>query len=165
MALLDQLHRMEQQVQRRLRELEPLVNEYHELQKVAQRLGISHSDGKTTASPAGHSRVAATGRGATAGATKTSRTRRATTGRGTRRRRTAASPGSRQQEVLRLVNQRPGITVPELGKELGVDPTGLYQIVRRLESRGQIRKDGRQLQPLAAAPQDASADGAGAAAS
>jgi DNA-binding Lrp family transcriptional regulator len=47
------------------------------------------------------------------------------------------------------VNERPGISVPELGRELGVDPTGLYQIVRRLETRGEIRKNGRQLQPVA----------------
>ena len=64
------------------------------------------------------------------------------------------APGSRQQDVLRLVNERPGISVPELGKELGVDPTGLYQIVRRLEGRGAIRKDGRQLQPVAPLGQD-----------
>jgi DNA-binding Lrp family transcriptional regulator len=52
--------------------------------------------------------------------------------------------------VLRLVGERPGISVSELGKELGVDPTGLYQIVRRLEARGLIRKEGMQLQPVAA---------------
>jgi DNA-binding Lrp family transcriptional regulator len=52
--------------------------------------------------------------------------------------------------VLRLVTERPGITVPELGRELSVDPTGLYQIVRRLESRGELRKIGPRLEPVAA---------------
>jgi hypothetical protein len=31
-----------------------------------------------------------------------------------------------------------------------VDPTGLYQIVRRLEGQGVIRKEGRELRPVAA---------------
>lgn len=169
MALLDQLRTMEQQVERRLRELEPLVTEYHELQKVAQRLGISAPDGKSTAARGRRSRATATTRAAagspaTAPKSQRSRARRASrqrTGRG----RNAAAPGSRQQDVLRLVNERPGISVPELGRELGVDPTGLYQIVRRLESRGMIRKDGRQLQPVPSEPETSGAEVAGGATS
>jgi hypothetical protein len=49
MALLDQVHRMEEQVAQRLRELEPLMREYEELKRVAERLGVTASDGKATA--------------------------------------------------------------------------------------------------------------------
>ena len=63
--------------------------------------------------------------------------------------RTAAAPGQREQDVLRLVRERPGITVAELAGELSVDATGLYGIVRRLQSKGQISKDGTRLQPVA----------------
>jgi DNA-binding MarR family transcriptional regulator len=53
----------------------------------------------------------------------------------------------RQQDVLRLVNQRPGITVSEIAKELGVDSTGLYRPVHKLERDGAIIKRGAALQP------------------
>jgi transposase-like protein len=67
------------------------------------------------------------------------------------RKRPAAAPGPRQQDVLRLVRERPGITVADLANEFGVDATGLYGVVRRLQSNGQIRKDGPQLRPADAA--------------
>jgi DNA-binding MarR family transcriptional regulator len=53
----------------------------------------------------------------------------------------------RQQDVLRLVEQRPGITVSEIAKELGVDATGLYRPVHKLEQDGAIIKRGVTLQP------------------
>jgi DNA-binding NarL/FixJ family response regulator len=53
----------------------------------------------------------------------------------------------RQQDVLRLVTQRPGITVREIAKELGVDATGLYRPVHKLEQDGAIIKRGVALQP------------------
>jgi hypothetical protein len=145
MAVLDQLRDLERQVAKRLRELEPMVAEYRELQQVAERLGIQRQ-------------AAAAAQGTTRRATPTRRksTRTTADGRATRargrRRRNAAAPGSRQRDVLRLVTERPGITVPELGRELNVDPTGLYQIVRRLEGRGEIRKVGPRLEPLGAGP-------------
>lgn len=61
------------------------------------------------------------------------------------RKRAAAAPGQREQDVLRLVGERPGVTVRELAAELEVDATGLYGIVRRLEGKGQLSKDGTQL--------------------
>jgi hypothetical protein len=165
-AVLDDVR---QQVLRRMQELEPLMAEYRELEQFAERLGMSRD-----AREAGRARSPRTGARAGA-AVKASRaatvkvpaaTGRRSTGRGrARSRRNAAAPGSRQQDVLRLVGERPGISVSELGKELGVDPTGLYQIVRRLEARGTIRKDGRQLQPVAAPARAAGAqDAAGASA-
>jgi hypothetical protein len=142
MAVLDQLKDLERQVAGRLRELEPLVAEYQELQQVAQRLGIERAAADSAAAPAVTRRRATRRKSAAA-----------STGRRTsRRRRNAASPGSRQADVLRLVRERPGITVPELGRELSVDPTGLYQIVRRLETRGELRKVGPRLEPVGATP-------------
>jgi DNA-binding MarR family transcriptional regulator len=41
--------------------------------------------------------------------------------------------------------------VREAGQELGVDPTGLYRVVQRLEQAGQLRKKGRALELGAAA--------------
>ncbi len=143
MSLMDQFQAMEEQVARRLRELEPMVAEYQELQQIAQRLGI-----RPSAAPAPAAAAAATPAPAARRTTRAKASRATSDGRTRRSRRNVAAPGSRQEEVLRFVNERPGITVPEIGKALGVDPTGLYHIVRRLQSRGQIRKDGKQLQPV-----------------
>jgi hypothetical protein len=46
------------------------------------------------------------------------------------------------------VRGRPGLTVRQAAQELGVDPTGLYPVVRRLEKRGDLRKNGRALEPV-----------------
>jgi hypothetical protein len=156
MALLDEVQRMEERVARRLRELEPLVSEYEELKQVAERLGVTATDGKAT--PAGRTARRAPSRRTSPttprAVAKKPQQRRASgrTGARGKPRRNAAAPGSRQQDVLRLVGERPGISVPELGRELGVDPTGLYQIVRRLEGRGLVRKEGRELRPVTPEP-------------
>jgi len=43
MSLLDQVRQYEQQVVERLKELEPLIGEYTQLRKLAQRLGVSYT--------------------------------------------------------------------------------------------------------------------------
>jgi predicted transcriptional regulator len=48
---------------------------------------------------------------------------------------------------VRLVKQRPGITVSKIAKELGVDATGLYRPVHKLEQDGAVIKRGVTLQP------------------
>jgi DNA-binding MarR family transcriptional regulator len=55
----------------------------------------------------------------------------------------------REQDVLRLVNQRPGITVSQITKELGVDATGLYRPVHKLEPAGAIIKRAWRFSPPA----------------
>jgi len=37
--------------------------------------------------------------------------------------------------------------VREIGQRLGVDPTGLYRIVKRLADDGRVRKDGPRVHP------------------
>ena len=74
-----------------------------------------------------------------------------------RSRRNAAAPGQREQDVARLVGERPGITVAELARQLSVDATGLYAVVRRLQAEGQITKEGTALRPITATPEPLSA--------
>ena len=62
-----------------------------------------------------------------------------------RSRRSAARPGERERQLLELVTARPGITVSQVAGELDVDATGLYGIVRRLEGKGRLSKDGTGL--------------------
>ena len=49
--------------------------------------------------------------------------------------------GPRETEALRIVTDRPGITVAELRNVLGVGKTRTWQIVARLEV-GHVRRDG-----------------------
>ena len=171
MSVLDQFRTAEEQVAKRLRELKPLVAEYHELKHVAQRLGLNVGDDAPAAGtrPPASSKPARRRRRATKTAAgsaaaqrdgsadastaeasvaatqaRPARAPRGSTGNG----RAGSSRASRrQQDVLRLVKQRPGITVSEIAKELGVDATGLYRPVHKLEQDGAIVKRGVALQP------------------
>jgi hypothetical protein len=137
MSVLDELSDLRQRAVERLQELEPLVAEYQQLQAVIARLGTDDLPARAAAKPATRKRAATRPR-------KAATARRATGG--SRRRRSAAAPGSREADVVRLVGERPGISVPEIARELNVDPTGLYAIVRRLTARGRMRKDGTKLE-------------------
>jgi hypothetical protein len=131
MSVLDELRSVEDRVTSRLKELRPLVEEYRELESAARRLGIDPDEPRS-----------ATTRTATRNARRRSSAKRAG------RRRRATSGPSRRDQVLALVQQRPGITVPEIGTELKVDPTGLYRVVRGLESEGAVKKEGKALRPV-----------------
>ena len=144
-SVLDQFRTAEQRVAERLRELKPLVDEYHELQQVAQRLRLNLNEDAT-----------ATGKQRPASPESTQKRRRGskTKARSSGSRRTGDSGGPnsgptsrRQEDVLRLVEQRPGITVSQIAEELGIDATGLYRAVHKLEHEGAISKRGTALQP------------------
>ena len=140
MSVIDELKGLEERVAQRMQELRPLVDEYQELEQVAQRLGVSPGDGADTSTPARRSsrrkgstrRNAATTRASTA-------TSAPSTGRG--------RPNGRRDQLLSMVKARPGITVREVGTELGVDPTSLYRVVHRLEQEGALQRRGRELLP------------------
>jgi len=126
-SVIDELKGLEDRVAQRMTELRPLVDEYRELEQVAQRLGVTPS----------------------ATADGSSRPRRSR-----RRGRSSASANAaggrsngRRDQMLVMVKVRPGITVREIGTELGVDPTSLYRIVHRLEADGAVQKRGRELLP------------------
>lgn len=131
MSVIEELKALEDRVSQRLTELRPLVDEYHELERVADRLGLSEARAK--ARPAA----------ATADGGRTRRRAPTTTARASQRTR----QGGRRDQLLAVVNEHPGITVREVGSRLGVDPTSLYRIVHRLEQEGALRKSGRELRP------------------
>jgi hypothetical protein len=164
MSLVNELRQLEAQVTKRLAELEPLVAEYNELRGIVERIASQKASAEST--PAGAStrtrtarrtrRAPAAKRGAAAkprAAAKPAAARKTTA---KARAAKAASNGARARggkrdaEIVSLVTAKPGITVAEVGKQLKVDPTGLYRVVRRLESGGQIKKSGTGLTPAAA---------------
>ena len=167
MSVLDQFRTAEEQVAKRLRELKPLVAEYQELEQVAQRLGLSLSNDAPAAGPRpaastkparprqrtakAAARSAASKRNGATDSDTAKASVAATQERRVRSPRTEPAASSRtsrrHHDVLRLVKQRPGITVSEIAKELGVDATGLYRPVHKLERDGAIIKRGVRLQP------------------
>lgn len=146
MTVLDELQQLEQHIVKRAAELRGAVEEFDQLRQAAARLGIDLDDVKAT--PARARRNGRAGSTSpTRGRAGAPRGKRSTT---TRAKRTPGGPrsrGSRSEDVMQLVKQRPGITVAELGKALGVNATGLYRVVRELEGAGKVRKDGRNLAP------------------
>ena len=142
MTVLDDLKKLEASIVKRYQELQPALAEVEELRRVAERLGVNlDRPGPRAARAAAPAKAAAP-------ATRT-RGRRASS---TRRKKAAkvAAPrrpraGGRREQVLKLVTDRPGITVPEIGKALKVDPTGLYRYAKQLEADGTVVKDGTKL--------------------
>lgn len=55
--------------------------------------------------------------------------------------------GKHDQALLEVVHADPGITVAQAAAQLGVHPTAVYPVLRRLEARGELVKRGRELHP------------------
>ena len=131
--MADFLEEKKKEIAQRLRELKPLVDEYHQLEGALSALG------------------GVSGRAATAtrssGSATTRRRRGAGSGTGTRRRGRPKGSGTRAQQTLSLVKDNPGITIPELATKMGIKQNYLYRVLPGLESDGKVRKDGRGWHP------------------
>lgn len=132
-SLADEVRELRQRVADRMAELEPLVREYEQLQRVAAELGL---EPEQPAGPAPVDDSAAT-------STPAPSARRA-------RRPRAKTPAVRREHasgVLEAVRSSPGATVAEIASAIGVPPTALYRLVRDLASEGIVVKRGRGLYP------------------
>jgi Winged helix-turn-helix DNA-binding len=150
-SVLDDLRAMEKRVVTRLRELRPLVDEYDELRRVADRLGFD----------VGGTNASAKARRGTAAKAKPPRRSKRSPAKPARRSRPAAARGrsssrsrpggtratglERRARVLQLIEDQPGITVPDIAKDIGVDPPPLYRVVRKLQAEGVVSKEGKGL--------------------
>jgi predicted Rossmann fold nucleotide-binding protein DprA/Smf involved in DNA uptake len=124
--MADFLEEKKREIASRLKELRPLVDEFHRLE-AAQR--------------------ALEGVGATGGsATSTPRRRRASGGTGRGRGRPRGS-GNRAQQALKLVTDNPGITIPDMAQRMGIQVNYLYRVLPNLEQDGKVRKEGRGWYP------------------
>jgi hypothetical protein len=109
----------------RLKELRPLVEEYQRLESARSALaGVT--DG-ASASTTGRRRGPGRPRGSASG------------GRRGRRR----SGNTRANQTLELVRARPGITIRELAEAMSIQPNYLYRVLPALEKDGQLRRDGQ----------------------
>jgi sugar-specific transcriptional regulator TrmB len=109
--MADFLDEKRREIDSRLKELRPLVEEYNRLEKAAAAL-----------------------RGVGNGGTRTARAPRRR-GRGRPR-----GSGTRAKQALELVRARPGITISELAEAMGIHANYLYRVMPTLESEGQVVK-------------------------
>jgi uncharacterized membrane protein len=141
MSLADEARTLRQRVAARLAELEPLVREYEELQRVAAEIGLTAAE--AAGAPSGELAEAPGG-----SASEEPRPRKAAPRRPTRRaQRRVAAAAERDARVLEAVAANPGATVAEIASALGVDAVSLYRPVRDLASTGKVVKRGRGLFP------------------
>ena len=125
--MADFLDEKRKEIQARLKELRPLVDEFHRLEAAERALsGVPNG-----ASPA-----------ASSGPRRTRRSS-SSSGRGTGRRGRPRGSGTRAQEALKLVKDRPGITIPELAEAMGIKQNYLYRVMPTLAEEGQVVKSGR----------------------
>lgn len=107
------------EIDARLKELKPLVDEYGRLD--AARRALSGVD-RPAAAPA--------------------RRRRSSSSSNGRRGRPRGS-GTRAAQALQLVGEKPGITIPELADAMGIKQNYLYRVMPGLADEGKVTKSGR----------------------
>src|SRR5919198_5052529 len=134
----DFLEEKKREIDARLKELRPLVDEFHRLEAAAAALeGVPASTGSSTAATAAPAR-------------RSRRTRRAAST-GTGRRGRPRGSGTRSKQALELVRSRPGITIPEIAQAIGIQQNYLYRVLPALQKDGLVRKEGRGRHPREAA--------------
>jgi hypothetical protein len=124
----DFLDEKRKEIQARLKELRPLVDEYHRLEAAEQAL--SGVDGTPSAAT-----------------TTTTRRRRRSGSTGTGRRGRPRGSGTRAAQAEALVKERPGITIPEIASALSMKQNYLYRVMPQLASDGKIVKSGKGWHP------------------
>jgi hypothetical protein len=142
MSLADEARTLRERVATRLAELEPLVREYQELQRVAAEIGLASPEPASSASEEPEAPPAAPA--GDAQRARPAAPRRRQPRRGPSR---VAAAAERDARLLEAVSANPGATVAEIATALGVDAVSLYRPVRDLASTGQVVKRGRGLFP------------------
>jgi len=115
--MADFLDEKRREIEARLKELRPLVDEYNRLEKAAAALAGVGNGGARQRAPRRR------GRGRPRGS------------------------GTRAKQALELVRARPGITIRELSEAMGIHANYLYRVMPTLESEGLVVKRGRGWHP------------------
>ena len=123
--MADFLDEKRREIQARLKELRPLVDEFHRLE--AAERALSGVNGGSASTPSRATRRRTSGGG----------------GSGTGRRGRPKGSGTRAKEALKLIEDRPGITIPELADAMGIKQNYLYRVVPDLQSQGLVTKSGK----------------------
>jgi hypothetical protein len=133
--MADFLDEKRREMQERIKELRPLVEEYHRLEAAVRALDGVGAQGAAASTPAPRRRGSSGGGG---------------TGSNGRRGRPRGS-GTRGRQALELVRSNPGITIPELAEQMGIQQNYLYRVLPGLQKEGMVRKEGRGWHPMESA--------------
>lgn len=139
----DVLEQSQINLARRLRRLAPLVAEYDRLLAAEEVLNRLEGPGrpKAPSRTLGGARAGAQAVEAPAEAAPKPR-RPARRKRVVRRR-----AGGRASEALAVIQERPGITVAEIAKRMGIKQSYLYRVLPGLQDEGKLTKRGRGWHP------------------
>jgi hypothetical protein len=121
------------EIETRMSELKPLVEEYQQLEAAAAALaGVGSSATRS-----------ANGRRRGPGRPRGSRTKaRAGTRRATGRRGRPRGSGTRAAQALELVRTQPGITIREMANRMGIAQNYLYRVLPGLQEQGHVTRRG-----------------------
>ncbi len=108
------------EIDARLRELRPLVDEFQRLEKASAALAEVGNESRKSTTRRRRGPAAASG--------------------GRRRRGRPRGSGTRSVQALELVRARPGITISELAEAMNIKANYLYRVLPTLEAEGQVKK-------------------------
>jgi hypothetical protein len=143
----DFLDEKRREINERLTELKPLVDEFHRLEAASAALVGVGGDGSTAPSaPATSSRTPAPARrgpGRPRRNAAPASSPAAATAAPRRRAGRRKGSGTRSAQALSFVQNQPGITIPELAARMGIKQNYLYRVLPSLEQEGKVAKQGR----------------------
>jgi hypothetical protein len=135
-GMADFVDEKRREMEARIKELRPLVDEYHRLEAAVHALeGVGSEATRRPRRPA-PARAAASNGDSDDGQGRRGRPR---------------GSGTRGKQALELVRARPGITIPELAEEMSIQQNYLYRVLPSLQKDGLVRKEGRGWHALDAA--------------
>jgi hypothetical protein len=154
----DFLDEKRQEIDQRLKELKPSVDEYNRLEAAAAALqgvgggsATSTSTATTTATPRrrgpGRPRGSVNRKTSTAAAAPAKAGRKKAGRPSGRRAGRRKGSGTRAAEALSFVQGQPGITIPELAAKMGIKQNYLYRVLPGLEQENKVNKQGRGWHP------------------
>jgi hypothetical protein len=123
--MTDFLEEKRQEIEARMEELRPSVDEFQRLEAAAAALrGVEVNGGAPASRPARRSG----GGGGGGGGGRVGRPR---------------GSGTRGNQALELVKSQPGITIPEMAERMGIQQNYLYRVLPGLAQEGLVEKRGR----------------------
>jgi predicted Rossmann fold nucleotide-binding protein DprA/Smf involved in DNA uptake len=129
----DAVSKIRSDLEKRLRELEPLVQEHAHVREALDALkGVGARVERAATTTAKRAR--------SAGASATAKRPGPGRPRGT---------GGRAHEALKLVHTHPGITIAELAKRMKIKANYLYRVLSQLQKEGKVEKRDKGYHPPA----------------
>jgi len=127
--MADALSKIRSDLEKRLRELEPLIEEHAHVRQALDAL-------KGAGMRVEHAATSTAKRARSAG-----------TATATKGRQRASGTGRRAQQALKLVHAHPGITLQEMAKRMKIQANYLYRILPHLEKDGKVNKRDKGYHP------------------